>query len=281
VVSENNEYAATLKGVAVVIVADKDTPGREHATEVAAKLQGVAASVKVIELPDRNGKPVKDAADFFTAGGTAADFKARCEQAAQWTPPALPPQADTLIARGLELCDNGTDGVLFAAGKTLKPWNVAAMPADLFETCRLFRDARTAAKHGKDLLRAWVYSLPTSPRCKPPLCLAGEIGSGKTRLAAGIAELFGVPFNAQKVEESSEADFWPALDNGGAVCFDNADSRTRWLAEALACAATGGSQQRRRLYTNTPLPDLRTPKTALAQDLLETIGGDHEEARLP
>ena len=162
-----------------------------------------------------------------------------------------------VTARGLELLDNGTDGVLFAAGQTLKPWNVEAMPADPFETCRLFSNARTAATHGKDLLRAWLYSLPTNPRCKPPLALSGDIGSGKTRLAAGIAELYGVPFNAQKVEESSEADFWPALDAGGLACFDNADSRTRWLADALACAATGGSQRRRRLYTNSDLVTLR------------------------
>ena len=66
-----------------------------------------------------------------------------------------------------------------------------------------------------------------------------------------------MPFSAQKVEETSEADFWPALDNGGLVCFDNADSRTRWLADALACAATGGSQRRRRLYTNSQLVTLR------------------------
>ena len=384
------EYGATLKGVAVVIVADKDAPGREHAADVAAKLQGVAASVKVIELPDTGGKPVKDAADFFAAGGTAADFKALCANAMEWTAPAQPPQNDTLTAsadirglivrtlrskdapfqktqaiaaavvselshagrlfhhaelrdfetamffdsqrkrlerirsdaflswlsewlavnradnlfrhiqaavetaalssttasgiipsaywhatpgavylsngdgqlvrltaRGLELCDNGSDGVLFAAGKTLRPWKVEAMPADPFDTCRLFRDARTAATHGKELLRAWLYSVPTSPRCKPPLCLAGEIGSGKTRLAAGIAELYGVPFSAMKVEERSEADFWPTLDAGGLACFDNADSRTRWLADALACAATGGSQRRRRLYTNSELVTMR------------------------
>jgi hypothetical protein len=47
------------------------------------------------------------------------------------------------------------------------------------------------------------------------------------------------------------------LDSGGLACFDNADSRTRWLADALACAATGGSQQRRRLYTNSELVTLR------------------------
>jgi len=157
----------------------------------------------------------------------------------------------------LKLCDNGTDGVLFAAGKTLKPWNVDTLPEDPFETCRLFRETRAAAAHGKDLLRLWLYSLPTNPRCKPPLCLAGEIGSGKTRLAAGMAEFLGVPFSARKVEEGGESDFWPTLDAGGIAVFDNADTRNRWLDDALACAATGGSQQRRRLYTNADLVTLR------------------------
>jgi hypothetical protein len=179
-----------------------------------------------------------------------------------------------LTTRGLELCDNGTDGVLFAAGKTLKPWNVEAMPADPFETCRVFRDARTAAGHGKDLLRTWIYSLPTNPRCKPPLVMTGEVGSGKTRAAACIAELYGVGFSAQKVEESSEADFWPALDNGGLVCFDNADSKTRWLADALACAATGGSQQRRRLYTNSEIVTLRANAWLVVTSANPTFGND-------
>ena len=183
-------------------------------------------------------------------------------------------QLARLSARGLELCDNGTDGVLFAAGKTLMPWNVEAVPADPFDTCRLFSNARTVATHGKDLLRAWLYSVPTSPRCKPPLCLSGEIGSGKTRLAAGMAELYGVPFNAQKVEESSEADFWPALDNGGLFCFDNADSRTRWLADALACAATGGSQRRRRLYTNSDLVTLRANAWPIVTTANPTFAND-------
>jgi hypothetical protein len=402
-----DSYTATLKGAPVVIVADKDGPGWEHAADVAARLQGVAASVKVIELPDTNGKPVKDAADFFTAGGKAADFKAICERAPQWTPQLRPLQADALTAsadirgfivrtllskdapfqqrqaianavvsalsqagrlfyhselrdfetamffnshrkrlerirsdsfqswlsewlavnradnlfrhiqaavetaalssttasailpaaywhatpdavylsngdgqlmrlsaRGLDPCDNGTDDVLFAAGKTLKPWNIAAMPADPFDTCRLFRDARTAATHGKDLLRAWVYSLPTSPRCKPPLCLAGEIGSGKTRLAAGIAELYAVPFNAQKVEESSERDFWPTLDNGGLACFDNADTRNRWLPDALACAATGGSQRRRKLYENSQLVTLQANAWLMVTTANPTFASD-------
>ena len=75
-----DSYTATLSGAPVVIIADKDAPGRKHAADVAEKLQGTAASVKVVELPYANGQAVKDAADYFAAGGTAAAFKAICQR---------------------------------------------------------------------------------------------------------------------------------------------------------------------------------------------------------
>lgn len=157
---------------------------------------------------------------------------------------------------GSDVCDNGTDGVLFAAGRTLEPWKLTD-PRDPFEACAVFGDIRCGATHGRDLLRLWAYSLPTSPRSKPPLCLAGDVGSGKTRVAKGIAELYGMPFVASAVEESREDDFWPGIDAGGLFTLDNADTRCRWLADALASAATDGCSQRRKLYTNSETVTLR------------------------
>lgn len=66
-----DEHTHTLRGAHVVIIADKDAPGRAAAAKVAGKLHGVAASVKVIECSDVGGRAVKDAADYFAAGGTA------------------------------------------------------------------------------------------------------------------------------------------------------------------------------------------------------------------
>lgn len=63
-----------FEGAEVCVVADRDEPGRKHAQQVAASLHGAAASVRVLELPDVDGRSVKDAADFFAAGGGAADF---------------------------------------------------------------------------------------------------------------------------------------------------------------------------------------------------------------
>ena len=70
-----------------------------------------------------------------------------------------------------------------------------------------------------------LYLCRLIPRSKPPICLAGDIGSGKTRLAKAIAEFFGIPFVAAKVEESKEDDFWPHVDAGGIYTVDNADTK--------------------------------------------------------
>jgi putative DNA primase/helicase len=79
-------YSETLRGADVVIVADKDAAGRKHAADVARQLHSVARTVKTIELRDVNGKPVKDAADFFAAGGEAADLDGIAEAASEFDP---------------------------------------------------------------------------------------------------------------------------------------------------------------------------------------------------
>jgi P4 family phage/plasmid primase-like protien len=71
---------------AVCIIADKDGPGRKHAAAVAASLKGKVPSVKVFELPDATGKTVKDAHDFFAAGGTVEELRQRAEAAKEFEP---------------------------------------------------------------------------------------------------------------------------------------------------------------------------------------------------
>ena len=56
------EYAEQLRGCDVVLIADRDEPGREHAGTVARSLEGIAASVRVVEA-----KSGKDAADHLSA----------------------------------------------------------------------------------------------------------------------------------------------------------------------------------------------------------------------
>jgi hypothetical protein len=385
-----DSYSETLRGADVVIIADKDKAGREHAQLVAGKLHGIAKTVKVLELPDVDGKHVKDGFDFFAAGGDAGQIGELVDRTPEWKPAikievSEPGESaadirgeilrllldeklthtekrtqianavvQTLAGRGrfffhverkdfdsamyfdgerkqllrvrsdafgawladwlavnradavfkfiaaqvetaalagsqttgilpesfwasrpgaiylssgdgravkitpgdVQLVDNGADGVLFAAGNTLAPWTLTE-PQDPFATCSLFSGANCAAGHGLDLLRFWVLSLPTNPASKPPLCLAGDVGSGKTRLAKGITELYGLPFVANKTEEGGEDSFWASLDGGGLFTLDNADTRNKWLADAVASAATDGCSQRRKLYTNSERVTLR------------------------
>lgn len=182
-------------------------------------------------------------------------------------------QAAKITAGGVQMVDNGTDGVLFPAGRTLKSWQLVE-PISAFETCAIFRDAHCAASHGIDLLRLLIYSMPTDPRTKPAASFSGPIGSGKTRTAKAAAELFGLPQVVAKVEDSGEDDFWPMLDAGGLVILDNADTRNPWLPDALAAAATDGCTQRRKLYTNADTVTMRARAWCVVTSANPTFASD-------
>lgn len=154
------------------------------------------------------------------------------------------------------MTDNG-DGALFPYGSTLAEWTYTKDGVNPFEACTLFRDMQTAAPHGKDLFQMWGISLPSDPPCKPPVCPTGPVGSGKTKVVRGVYELYGIPERITAVTKNGEADFWTAQDGGGLVCFDNADTRVDWLPDALAAAATGGSSEKRKLYSDSDRVTLR------------------------
>jgi len=82
-----NDYAGWFDGAtAVCIIADKDAPGRKHAVAVAENVRARAQSVKVVELPDVAGRTVKDAHDFFEAGGTADQLREIADAAKEFEP---------------------------------------------------------------------------------------------------------------------------------------------------------------------------------------------------
>jgi hypothetical protein len=93
------EYSEPLRGAEVVIIADKDGPGRKHAADVASKLDGVTKSVRIIELPDIEGKLVKDAADYFAAGGGAAELDDMAFSEAEWHSPKQRSNVDRTIMK--------------------------------------------------------------------------------------------------------------------------------------------------------------------------------------
>lgn len=58
------EYSEALYGKNIVVIADKDEPGREHAARIAQSLFGETKSLKVFEFPDS-----KDFSDWIEDGG--------------------------------------------------------------------------------------------------------------------------------------------------------------------------------------------------------------------
>lgn len=86
------EYAEHLRGRQVVILPDNDTAGRKHADQVAASLQDVAGSVKVLALPDLPTKG--DVSDFLDAGGTPERLLELAAAAVEWE--STPPHPDAL-----------------------------------------------------------------------------------------------------------------------------------------------------------------------------------------
>ena len=80
---ELNQFFA---GADVVVIADNESPGRDHADDVACKLANVAARVRVLDLGKHwSACPAKgDISDFFQAGKTAEDLNAIVEQLPDW-----------------------------------------------------------------------------------------------------------------------------------------------------------------------------------------------------
>jgi hypothetical protein len=66
------EIGCWLDGRDVVIIPDNDPPGRAHAQDVAAKLSGIAASIRILELPGLG--PKEDVSNWLARGGTADDL---------------------------------------------------------------------------------------------------------------------------------------------------------------------------------------------------------------
>lgn len=112
-------FSESLRDAQVVILPDKDEPGRKHAQLVADKLHGTARSVRVVELPDVNGRPVKDAADFFAAGGTAGQLAQPIEAAPFFAPAPVPNTAITLLEEPVEETIAATSFPLDALPPTL------------------------------------------------------------------------------------------------------------------------------------------------------------------
>jgi len=96
------EYNAMLKGRNVTIIPDRDEGGRKHGEQVAHALFGVAASIKILELPHG-----KDLSEWVGAGGQKGELSALIEQAPAWAPPARGKTRTLVVSACFRVTDQG------------------------------------------------------------------------------------------------------------------------------------------------------------------------------
>ncbi|MGY4601766.1 5S rRNA maturation endonuclease (ribonuclease M5) [Bradyrhizobium sp. USDA 4474] len=103
------ELVAPLRGRDVFILQDNDAKGVRRATAAAEALHGIAASLRVILLPDLPSKG--DVSDYLDAGHTGEELEAICLSAPIWQPGNAMPEItpDTTDDTGLEVFDAGDD----------------------------------------------------------------------------------------------------------------------------------------------------------------------------
>ena len=157
------------------------------------------------------------------------------------------------ISQGtVEMVDNGTDGVLFTASRTLAPWRLLDGPGrDPFAACEVFSAATYSSQHGVDLARVWLLGAVCGIDAKPPLLLSGAAGGGKTAYVNGIYELLGMRRQMTVIQSGDRGQeaFCIALDLGGIVCIDNLDDDVKWFPKAAEGMSTGTSMMMRRMYS--------------------------------
>jgi len=78
------EYCATLAGASIVILPDQDEPGQRHAVKVAASLHGSVMSLKVVNLPGREGYQTKDVSNWLAVGGTLSELECLVKETVEW-----------------------------------------------------------------------------------------------------------------------------------------------------------------------------------------------------
>ena len=156
-----SDYNEPLRGKSVVICGDNDAPGRRHVEQVARSLHGIAASVKIVRLPDAvNDAKVKDVSDFlatFTDKAEAAERLALlAEGAGEYQPDATAPtekQIGLVIVNAMELVNTtfpDTEDIVAGIWPT-KARLILSAPAKLGKT-RFMLGMALAIATGKDAM---------------------------------------------------------------------------------------------------------------------------------
>ena len=110
----NAAYSESLSGAHIIIIPDKDSPGKAHADQVARSLCGKAASIKTVELP---GDRVKDVSDWLALGGSREGLERLVAGAPSSA--AASPSTGYCLTRLSDLLREPTDEVAYVWDATL------------------------------------------------------------------------------------------------------------------------------------------------------------------
>jgi hypothetical protein len=94
--------AEYVRGRHLVILADNDNPGRQHAVRKAALASGLAASLKIVEFPELPAGG--DVSDFLRTN-TVDDLQQRVAETPMWSPPGPSAPTAQQSARSLVTCN--------------------------------------------------------------------------------------------------------------------------------------------------------------------------------
>lgn len=110
----------------------------------------------------------------------------------------------------------------------------------------------TPAEVQRYLMIAWIFTLafPDLLPAKPILILEGPPGSGKTAVLQMIQLALQGSSKTRMINPNDQASFPVQLIRAPICLLDNVDTLVRWLQDALAAYATGGSWTKRKLYSD-------------------------------
>ena len=155
------EFSQYLRGADVVLAPDNDDAGWQHINQIGAQLNGVAARVRVLVLP--NLPPKGDVSDWIAAGGTREQLDNLIARAPDWNlsppPPEGSPDKAKATERENELIANLAKmepGIQFARerAKLAKDFKVRSTDIDAEVKARR-EDAQTAPLYGHWVTEPW------------------------------------------------------------------------------------------------------------------------------
>lgn len=85
-------YNDSLAGRDVILLPDSDQVGFKHVQKIAASLNGVARSIKILELPGLKEK--QDVSDWIEAGGTKEELERLIAECPPWEPEEAGPDVE-------------------------------------------------------------------------------------------------------------------------------------------------------------------------------------------